>query len=113
MLLGSSRTGEANDPETYISAVVRVLSAYPMDVVAHVVDPLDGVLSRVNWLPTPKEVRDACEEFHGPQRRMSAFEDRSKAQLEERAARERGMDEPRVDLKAKYGENYEIGRAHV
>jgi hypothetical protein len=84
LLLGSSRTGEANDPEAYISAVVRILSAYPIDVVQQVIDPLNGLPGKLEWLPKPFEIRKACEEIYRPIRRRREWEERSKEQLAER-----------------------------
>jgi hypothetical protein len=86
LLLGSYRTGEASDPEVYISGVVRILSAYPLDVVRRVVDPLDGIPSYCDWLPKFSEVKAACERLAGPTvvARMSDWDRRTQAQLEER-----------------------------
>lgn len=87
LLLGCSRTGEANDPEVYVSAVIKVLSAYPLDVVQRVVDPLTGLPGQLNWLPTVREIREACEEKDGLQRRIREYDERSKKQLAEREER--------------------------
>lgn len=86
-----------------------MLSSYPPDVQKLVADPRAAVLARFRQVwPFTERVRQACEEIHGPQRRLSAWEERSKVQLEERASREREMAESRVDLKAKYGPTYGI-----
>lgn len=86
LLLGSYRTGEASDPEVYISGVVRILSAYPLDVVRQVVDPLDGLPSYIGWLPKFSEVKAACERIAGPTSidRMSDWDRRTQQQLAER-----------------------------
>lgn len=63
---------------------MRVLSAYPIDVVDRVVDPLTGLPGRMDWLPTVREVRKACEEIHGLHRRIREWDERSKQQLAER-----------------------------
>ena len=96
LLLGCYRSGDANDPDVYIAAVVRVLSGYPLDVVQRAIDPLTGIPSRMKWLPTIPEIRTQCEEIHGIQRRIKEYEERSKQQLQERAARETSLPEPRV-----------------
>jgi len=85
LLLGCYRVGEANDPEVYTAAVIAVLSDYPEHVVRDVVDPRKGLPSKVQWLPTPKEVKDACEEIYGPIRRYNVMQDGIQRQLEERA----------------------------
>ena len=85
MLLGCYRTGDAHDPQVYVAAVIAVLSDYPPDIVAAVTDPRTGIPSRIKWLPTIAEIKDACEDIAGPRRRMAEWETRSRAQLAERA----------------------------
>lgn len=83
-LLGCYRTGDANDPEIYITAAVRVMSQYPLDVVQRVVDPITGLPGKINWLPTVKEIRDACQEIYGPTQRLNEWKDKAAQQLAER-----------------------------
>lgn len=61
MLLGCYRKGDAEDPDTYATAVAAVLSQYPADVVQRVTDPRTGIAGRSKFLPTVSEVREACE----------------------------------------------------
>jgi hypothetical protein len=84
MLLGCYRTGDAHDPQMYVAAAIRVLSDYPIETQRFVTDPLTGLPSKVNWLPTVKEIRDACEEHHGPMRRAMEREALARKQLAER-----------------------------
>ena len=74
LLLGSFRTGDATDPEVYAGAVIAVLADYPDDVIELVVDPRSGLPSRMNWLPTIAEIKSACEDIHGPRRRMAEWD---------------------------------------
>lgn len=90
LLLGCYRTGDANDPEIYTAAIIRVMSAYPEDVLRAIVDPLNGLPSKLEWLPKPAEVKSACEEIEGPRRRAREWEARTQEQLVERAEFERG-----------------------
>lgn len=107
ILLGWDDRRNIQDPEVYAASIVAVLSDFPLEVQRIVADPRSAVLSRFKGVwPFTERVRQACEELHGPQCRLSAWEERSKAQLEDRAAREREMAEPRIDLKAKYGPSY-------
>lgn len=78
--------GEANDPEIYTRAIVVAFSDYPEDVMQMVCDPRSGLPSKVNWLPTPKEVRDACEAIMGPRRRAEERKESIRRQLAEREA---------------------------
>jgi hypothetical protein len=61
ILIGCFRTGEAADPEVYVTAISAVLAQYPEQVVRDVTDPIIGLPSRSKWLPTVSEVREACE----------------------------------------------------
>lgn len=108
MLLGCYRTGAANDPEVYIAAVVRVLSAYPMSIVHRVIDPVTGLPGRTKWLPTIPEINEACEELHERERRIARMDDQAERQLEARRAWEQSKSRaPNLDdLKAKYGPNW-------
>jgi hypothetical protein len=87
-LLGCYRTGEANDPEIYLAAVVAVLSDYPLDIVTAVTRPSTGIPAKLKWLPTIAEIKTACEDIAGPRRCMAEWETRSRAQLAERAQQE-------------------------
>lgn len=60
-LLGCYRTGDANDPETYIAAVVAVLEQYPINTIRAVTAPATGIASKLKWLPSIAEIKEACE----------------------------------------------------
>jgi hypothetical protein len=85
LLLGSYRTGDANDPEVYVAAITAVMSDYPEDVLRSITDPRTGIPSRLEWLPKPAEVKAACEEIEGPRRRIREWNKRAEQQLAERA----------------------------
>jgi hypothetical protein len=59
-MFGCYRRGEANDPETYTAAIGAVLSEFDRDVIEYVTDPRSGLPSSCDFLPTVKEVKDAC-----------------------------------------------------
>ncbi len=83
-LLGCYRTGDAHDPQVYVTAVVAVLSDYPLDIVTAVTNPSVGIPAKLKWLPTIAEIKTACEDIAGPRRRIVEWEARSRAQLAER-----------------------------
>jgi hypothetical protein len=60
-LFGSFRKGDANDPETYVAAVLTVLMDYPDGIVNEVCHPARGLAARCDFLPTMKEIKAACE----------------------------------------------------
>lgn len=83
-LFGCYRKGEAHDPDTYVAAIAAVLAEYPEETIWTVTDPRAGLPSKVGWLPTVKEVRDACDDHYGPTRRALELEAAERRQLEER-----------------------------
>lgn len=115
LLAGCYRKDDAADPETYAGAVAAVLSEYPPDIVQRVTDPRSGLPSRLNWLPTVKEVRDACEELDARQRRFTEAATREREQL---AARKREILSRSVrptieEMQAKYGSSWGIPESSV
>jgi hypothetical protein len=113
ILLGCYRTGEANDPETYVAAIAAILSRYPQDVMTAVTHPVTGLPSKKNWLPTVKEVVDACDEANAPILQNELRLKRIKEQLEAREREERGERPSLAQLKEKYGPNWGIGEAEA
>ena len=106
LLLGCYRTGDANDPETYVAAIAAVLAGYPEHVITEVTHPVTGLPTRLTWLPTVKEVFDACQAavYSADQARIrdKRIAEQLAARAEEdrlRAGRRLTVDE----LKAKYG----------
>jgi hypothetical protein len=83
-LLGCYRSGDANDPESYISAVVSVLSRYEISVIRDVTEPATGLPSRLKWLPTIAEIREHCDMLEQRDRRKAEREQQIRAQLEAR-----------------------------
>ena len=78
ILFGSYRRDDASDPEVYIAGVVRILSAYPLDIVSAVTDPLTGLPSKPSsgrGLPFMHEIKAACEEIAGPRRRWQEWDE--------------------------------------
>ncbi|TAL43812.1 MAG: hypothetical protein EPN91_05505 [Salinibacterium sp.] len=110
LLLGCYRTGDANDPDTYVAAISAILSRYPEEIITEVTHPATGLPSRSNWLPTVKEVADACEAAISWRREREAREERIRKQLQEREEFERARDaRPTLEqLKAKYGPDWGI-----
>lgn len=63
ILFGCYRTGEANDPETYVAAIAAMLTCFPSDIVHQITDPKIGVASKSKFLPSVAEIREACEKI--------------------------------------------------
>lgn len=106
LLLGCYRTGEANDPETYVTAIMAVLARYPEQVITDVTHPTTGLPKKKGWLPTVKEVFDACEEAVEFSVQHAARLKRIKDQMEARAREDRGEKPTLAQLKERFGENW-------
>lgn len=113
LLLGCYRTGDANDPATYVAAIAATLARYSEQIVTDVTHPVTGLPSKKSWLPTVKEVFDACEGLEDQIKQRFARERRVREQLAARAEEDRAKEtKPTIEeLKAKYGENFGLASA--
>lgn len=84
LLFGCYRKGDANDPDTYVAAITAVLSRYDESVIRAVTHPSKGLPIRTNFLPTVKEVFEACEHLAAPKREAEARAKRIEKQIGER-----------------------------
>lgn len=107
LLLGCYRTGDANDPETYVAAIAAMLARFPEEVITQVTHPVNGLPSKKSWLPTVKEVHDACAEIAEP---IARRERNAKIAADLKAERDAEPDKSnrptREELQAKYGKNW-------
>lgn len=55
------RTDKVGDPEVFAAGLVAVMSLYPAHVLREVVSPTDGLPTRMTFLPSIAEVKQACE----------------------------------------------------
>jgi hypothetical protein len=108
LLLGCYRTGEANDPETYVAAVTAVLARYPEEVITTVTHPVTGLPKKIGWLPTIKEVGEACDAAVEPIRQNEARLKRIKEQMEMRERERRGERPSLEQMQEKYGKDWGI-----
>jgi hypothetical protein len=110
LLFGCYRTGDANDPATYVAAVTAVMSRFPEEIITQVTHPDTGLPSTgKGWLPTVKEVKDACNEAYEPILQNELRLKRIREQMEMREREERGERPSLAQLKDKYGPNWGIG----
>jgi hypothetical protein len=80
-----------------------------MFIITSVTHPASGLPSKSSWLPTVKEVSDACEAALAPIAAREAREERIKEQLAERERFESELRRPRPtydQLIEKYGPNF-------
>lgn len=108
LLLDCYRTGQANNPEVFVTAVAATLARYPDQVIYDVTDPRTGIPSKISWMPTIKDIREACERAYEP---IKEEIERDKRIAEQMKLREEYESKPRPtydELKAKYGQNWGI-----
>jgi hypothetical protein len=84
-MFGCFRKGDANDPETYVAAITATLTRYPENIIVAVTHPASGLPIQTNFLPSVKEVHDACEARIQPIREAEARRKQVEKQLAERA----------------------------
>ena len=112
-MLDCWRTGGANNPETFVTAVASTLARYPDQVIYDVTDPRSGLPAQLTWMPSIKEVFDACERALAPIRDQIEREKRIAEQMEARRLEDEARaTKPTYDqLKAKYGPDWGISNA--
>ena len=112
-MLDCFRTGGANNPEVFVTAVAATLARYPDQVIYDVTDPRSGLPVQITWMPSIKDVYDACERAYLPIKTQIEREKRIEEQLAARKAEdEANAKKPTYDeLKAKYGPDWGISNA--
>jgi hypothetical protein len=110
-MLGCFRKSEAEDPDTYVTAIGAILAEFDAEVIKRVTDPVRGLPRTNKWPPNPAEVADACD-------RMVAIIKGERLIAEREAAGFRWIDDRantgRIgfynDRGENYGELFRIGR---
>lgn len=111
LFFGSFRKSEVGDPETFAAGCTRLFTAYPLDAVAHVIDPQTGLPGRSEWVPSLKVIREALEAFEAERGRAAQRDARASAQARQIDER-RAWDKPKQNrptleqLRARHGENW-------
>jgi len=111
LFYGSFRKAEVDDPDTFTAGCLRLFTAYPLQAVQFVIDPVTGLPGRSEWLPSLKAVRDALEAFQDERRgrRKRPRVPRRKSSNSPRGANgsSRKTERPMMEeLRARYGENW-------
>jgi len=92
-----------------VAAIAAVLAQYSEGIITQVTHPTTGLPVKKSWLPTVKEVHDACEEAMAPAIRQQQRERQVAELMADREAIEaqRGQVRPTLDeMKAKYGPDW-------
>lgn len=71
-LVGYYPAREVNDARTYIAAMTALMAAFPRDFVKRVCNPVTGLPSRLKFLPTLAEVREALDAEANRRKRIEA-----------------------------------------
>ena len=85
-MLDCFRPSQGVDPYNFLTAIVGILLEYPDEIVRQIIDPIHGLPSQQQFMPSPYDVRQACEARMRPRRESAARQARVKAQLDERKA---------------------------
>ena len=86
--------------------MTAVLARFPENIITEVTHPVSGLPSKNSWLPTVKEVRDACETALAPILQNEARLKRIKEQMEAREREDRGEKPTLEQLKERFGDNW-------
>jgi len=109
LLLGQFRRGEANDPGTFVTSIAAVLARYSEAIVATVTDPRMGLATATDWLPTVREVVEACEKLAVQEAIANKREAVTAKTLAARSEELPRAERPTIDeLRAKHGPNWGI-----
>ncbi len=111
LLLGQFRRGEANDPATFIASIAAILARHSPEIVIELTDPRTGLAAKTDWLPTVKEVNEACESLAAiavARRKSDAVRTDT---LERRAEEFARRDRPTLEqLRETYGPNFGLNK---
>jgi len=61
-LIGFYPLRQVTDPKTYVAGMTALMATFPPDLVRRVCDPATGLPSRLKFLPTLADVRDALDQ---------------------------------------------------
>jgi hypothetical protein len=106
-MLGFFRQGTAGDPERYVTGIAAMLAQYPENVILLVTDPMRGLPAKLDWLPTLRDVREACEREMEPIRAAQEREARYAETLRLIASQPRHR-MTRQQMEEKFGEGWGI-----
>jgi hypothetical protein len=105
--LGSFRRGELIDPVIFGRNMAKIFTCYPRQIALVVCDPVKGMPSMQDWIPSLAQVKAACDAEIAQLHRIIRFRNWGKP-----ANLELTKDEPvrptMEQLKAKYGPNWGI-----
>jgi hypothetical protein len=62
-LFGFYRPQDVNDPEVFLSGVMKLFLAYPVAAAKAAVDPVDGLPSRSSFAPAIAEIKAFLESY--------------------------------------------------
>lgn len=74
VLMGCYRRGEVESPEIFVRAAIAMFRTFPFSACRAVVDPVKGLPSKLKWLPSIAEIREALDAEIAPSLRMAERE---------------------------------------
>lgn len=91
-LIGLYPAREVVDAQRYVAGMTALMAAYPLDFVRRVTNPVTGLPSRLKYLPTLADVREALEVERVRRDRIAA---NARFVIDEAGRRKRAEDEAR------------------
>jgi hypothetical protein len=86
IVLSSYRRDDFADPDSFAVQLAMVLERYPDSVVTEATSPLTGIQRACKFPPSIAEVVEFCDELQRRSTRTAQWDERSRKQLEDRAA---------------------------
>lgn len=83
LLFGCYRKSDAADPETYVMAVSAMLAQFDRETVFSVTDPIHGLPSKTDFVPTIREIKVECERIRGGREARARLIEIEKKYIEE------------------------------
>lgn len=118
-LMGQFRRNDADDPDTFVTAITAIMADYPPVVLEVVCSPTAGLATNGNFVTSVFEVREACNaqlDLMIGRWKWDRLPPERKAKIAAVTRQEQvlaliseSVRPTKADLKAKYGENFGIG----
>lgn len=105
-LFGFFPPSSASDPEIFMTGVVNLLATYPEWVAERIMSTTTGLPAKHTFLPSIKEIREACEAEYSVTRRAIEWEAMTREQTKLLAGPPSAPRPTYDELRAKYGDNW-------
>lgn len=109
-IFSSFRKSDTDDPEVYLAACIRVLIAYPEDVMRAVADPINGIAGKQTYLPSIAELKAELDHHITP---ILAEGEKRRRYAETEQLLKADPDNPTAEQRARAAERWERTKAEI